>query len=179
MFIDVDRCYSMSMLIVAVTAWVCESVWVKQLAAVALAALALAVTPSALDVTVVAMLVGWSGWNPKANTLAPRDKQFQESKSNIAVEILDNSGSVIWILEISIFWIINTINSEHCSGVLLMARWNFRLQKRSKVYEASYPERMWTSQALQWSHCWICSHEPSPWNANIEWLVTARTLKLA
>jgi len=109
---------------------------------VALAALALAVTPSALDVTVVAMLVGWSGWNPKANTLAPRDKQFQESKSNIAVEILDNSGSVIWILEISIFWIINTINSEHCSGVLLMARWNFRLQKRSKVYEASYPERM-------------------------------------
>lgn len=70
------------------------------------------------------------------------DKQFQESKSNIAVEILDNSGSVIWILEISISWIINTINSEHCSGVLLMARWNFRLQKRSKVYEASYPERM-------------------------------------
>ena len=86
---------------------------------------------------------------------------------------------MIWILEISISWIINTINSEHCSGVLLMARWNFRLQKRSKVYEASYPERMWTSQALQGSHCWICSHEPSPWNANIEWLVTARTLKLA
>ena len=55
----------------------------------ALAALALAVTPSALDVTVVAMLVGWSGWNPKANTLAPRDKQFQESKSNIVVEILE------------------------------------------------------------------------------------------
>ena len=77
MFIDVDRCYSMSMLIVAVTAWVCESVWVKQLAAVALAALALAVTPSALDGTVVAMLVGWSGWNPKANTLAPRDKQLR------------------------------------------------------------------------------------------------------
>ena len=50
----------------------------------ALAALASsAVTPSALDVTVVAMVVGWSGWNPKANTLAPWDKQFQESASNI------------------------------------------------------------------------------------------------
>ena len=64
---------------------------------------------------------------------APEDKKFQSSKSDT---ISRNSG---WFRQRDLdSWNINISEHKH-RGVLLMSRWNFQLQKRSKVYEASDP----------------------------------------